>query len=348
LAVVAALDEALELKRSGQLDAAVIALEGVLARTPAHPLALAYLAEVQLKRGRLTDASSVLDRAESAAGTTAFTARLRGDVAYQQERWADASRAYGDADALGDRGTWALVQQARCRLRLRDVDGARGAASRAVEREPDSPSGWVVLGDIALRQDALADAETMYLRAHERAPGDQWAYAKLIEVRLLQLPAERREKEISVLLKTVGKDNRHLVGVLARLQSRDGNNDAAAKAWGERSRRTGDFYARKMQGFALRKAGRLDEAAAILGACLVEKPDDVILFRTYVGMQRGRGAFEELRRTLEQALPDGGSRRGAFFGELRKLPPPENAPERDAPAAVDLARGTAPATDARS
>jgi hypothetical protein len=81
-----------------------------------------------------------------------------------------------------------------------------------------------------------------------------------------------------------------------------------------------------MQGFALRKAGRLDEAASILGACLVETPDDLILFRTYVGLQRSRGAIEELRQTLEQALPGAGSRRGAFFGELRKLPAPDSTP----------------------
>ena len=215
------------------------------------------------------------------------------------------------------------MQLARSRLRLRDVDGARGAASRAVERDPDGAAGWVVLGDIAMRAKSLGDAEAMYQRAHERAPDDQWAYSKLVEVRLLQLPEERRAKEIAVLLKTTAKDNRHLVGVLARLRSRDGDDEAAARTWGERSRRTGDFYARKMQGFALRRAGRLEEAAAVLGGCVVEKPDDLILFRTYVGLQHKRGAVEELRHTLEQALPAAGSRQGALYGELRKLPPPD-------------------------
>jgi predicted Zn-dependent protease len=81
---VSALGEALELKRSGQLDAAVIALEGVLAVSPSHPLALAHLAEVQLKRGRPQEAAAALDRAESAGGTTAFSARLRGDLAYKR------------------------------------------------------------------------------------------------------------------------------------------------------------------------------------------------------------------------------------------------------------------------
>lgn len=320
------LDEALRLKRAGDLDAALIALEGVLGRSPSHPIALANLADIQLRRGRSDEAAVALDRAESAAGTTAFTARVRADVHYQAKRWREAARSYADAHALGDRGTWSLVQLARCRLRLGDVEGARGAASQAAEADPGSPSAWVVLGDIALRADDFDDAEAMYGRAHERAPGDEWAYAKLVEVRLLRLPPDRRDQEIQVLLKTGGGANKHLLGVLARARSQGGDEESAASAWEERARRTGDVYARKMQGFALRRAGKLDEAAAVLGPCLVDQPEDLILFRTYVGMQRKRGAVDELRATLEEALPRAGSRRGAFYGELRKLPAPDPAP----------------------
>lgn len=295
------LDEALRLKRAGDLDAALIALEGVLGRSPSNPVALANLADVQLKRGRPQEAALALDRAEAATGTTALTARFRGDLHYQARRWAEAARSYADADALGDRGAWSLVQLARCRLRVGDPEGARGAASRAVERDPTSASAWVVLGDIAVREERLDDAEAMYRRAHEHAPADQWAYAKLVEARLLRLPAERRDREIQVLLHSTGQDNRHLLGVLARLRSQEGDDEAAARTWEER-------------------------AAAVLGPCLVDQPEDLVLFRTYVGLQRKRGALDELRSTLEQALPRAGGRKGAFFGELRKLPSPSPSP----------------------
>ncbi|MDP9069692.1 MAG: tetratricopeptide repeat protein [Actinomycetota bacterium] len=320
-----ALDEALRLKRSGELDAAVIALEGVLSRSPSHPVALAHLADVQLKRGRLEEASGALDRAEAAAGTTRFTARLRGDLCYRAGRWKDAARHYQDAGALGDESSWPLVQLARCRVRIGDFDGARGTAAQAAERDPGSAAPWVLLGDVALREQRLEDAEAMYARAHERAPDDQWAYAKLVEARLLRLPPERLEREIEVLLKTTGRDNKHLLGVLARLRSQQGDEEEAARAWGQRAR-AGDVFARKQEGFALRKAGKLEEAAAVLGPCLAADPEDRYVFSSYVSLQRQRGAFEELRRTLEEALPRAGSRRGAFYGALRKLPPADAAP----------------------
>jgi tetratricopeptide (TPR) repeat protein len=318
---VPALDGALELKRSGDLEGAVIALEAVLGERPSDPIALAHLADAQIRRGRLEEAGAALDRAEAQAGATVFTSRLRGDVHYKGGRWAEAAGGYQDAVALGDRDIWSLVQLARCRLRLGDLDGAQGAASQAVERDPESSSAWVALGDVALRANRLDEAETRYQRAHELVPADQWAYAKLVEARMMKLAPEKRDREIEVILKTTGRDNKHLVGVLARLRSQQGDQDAAAQAWG-RQAQAGDLYARKQQGFALRKAGRLDQAADVLAPCLLAEPEDRYVFSSYVSLQTERGAFEELRATLQEALPRAGSRRGAYYGALRKLPPP--------------------------
>jgi Flp pilus assembly protein TadD len=213
------------------------------------------------------------------------------------------------------------VQLARCRLRGGDLDGAQGAASQAVERDPQSPSAWVALGDVSLRANRLDEAEARYRRAHQLAPADQWAYAKLVEARVMKLAPDKRDRQIDVLLKTTGRGNKHLVGVLAKLRSEQGDQEAAAQAWGHRAR-AGDLYARKQQGFALRKAGRLDEAAAVLAPCLLAEPEDRYVFSSYVSLQTKRGAFEELRATLQDALPRAGSRRGAYYGALRKLPPP--------------------------
>jgi tetratricopeptide (TPR) repeat protein len=327
------LNEALRLKRAGDYDGAVIALEAVLSRQPRHPLALAQLADVQLRRGRLQEAAATLDRAEAAGGATAFTCRLRGDVQYRSGHFAEAATSYRDASALGDSDSWPLVQLARCRLRLGDLEGARGAASAAAERDPGKAAPWVVLGDAAVKGGQPEEAEAHYRRAHEREPDDEWAYAKLVEVRLAQLPEDRREQEIRVLMKT-SRQNRHLAGVLANLRKARGDSEGAAEVWASRAR-DGDRYARKQEGFALGKAGRLDEAAAVLGACLAEDPEDRFVFSSYVSVQRRRGATEELRRVLEGALPRAGSRRGAYYGELRKLA----AADPDAAASDDPAGG---------
>ena len=113
-----------------------------------------------------------------------------------------------------------------------------------------------------------------------------------------------------------------LLGVLARLRSDRGDEQRAAEAWRQASElEGGDLYARKMEGYALRRAGKLEQAAAVLRECLLADPEDVILFRTYVHLERRRGAVDDLRATLETLLPRAGSRRGPIYGELRKLGP---------------------------
>jgi tetratricopeptide (TPR) repeat protein len=313
------LERALELKRSGRLDEAVIALEALLADEPRNAFALAHLAHCQLRRHRPVEALAELEKADSAGGVTAFTARLRGDALYRLGRHREAGRAYEEADALGDRSPWTLAQLARCRLRQNDVDGARDAAARAVEREPEAAPGWVVLGEVAARAGDAAAAEGNFARAHELAPADQYAYARLVEARLLQLSPEECGRELDVLLRSSGRGNRHLGAVLARLRSQLGDDAGAAAAWRSSRSSGADLFARAQEGYALRRAGRLAEAAVLLRDVLLQDPGDVILFKTYVSLQRQLGALDELQQTLQELLPIAGRRRGAVYGELRKL-----------------------------
>ncbi|HEY4025809.1 MAG TPA: tetratricopeptide repeat protein [Candidatus Dormibacteraeota bacterium] len=313
------LEHALELKRRGRLDEAVIALEAVLVDEPRNAFALAHLAHCQLRRRRPADALAELEKAETAGGVTAFTAHLRGDAFYRLNRHRDAGRAYEEADALGDRSAWNLAQLARCRLRDNDVDGARDAASRAVEREPGAATGWVALGDVAARAGDGAQAEAHFQRAHELAPDDQYAYARLVEARLLQLPPDDRGRELEVLLRSSGRGNRFLDAALARLRREQGDEDGAAAAWRRSRGSRDDLFARAQEGYALRRAGRFQEAAVLLRDVLMEDPGDVILFKTYVSLQRQLGALDELQQTLHALLPIAGPRRGAVYGELRKL-----------------------------
>jgi predicted Zn-dependent protease len=314
------LRDALQLVRAGDLDKAVLALETLLAHNPSDPLALAHLAEVQIRRARRSEAVLCLDRAEAVAGTTALTARLRGDLHYKASRFAEAAKCYQDADALGDKGAWSLVQLARCRLRLRDIEGARGAASKAVESHPGDTGGWLVLGDIAKREGRLKDAEEMYSRAHDAAPADAFAYARLIEARVSALPPESAAREVEVLLRTTARGNRHLQALLARLRADQGSVGQAADTWAQALAEKGDPFSRRMYAFSLIKAGRRDEAVPVLAQALADDPANVVVFRNYVRLQRERGALGELRATLEQLLPRAGERSGAFHGELRKLP----------------------------
>jgi tetratricopeptide (TPR) repeat protein len=311
-------------ERAGQLDQRVIALEGVLARQPTNAVALADLAQAQLRRRRYAEAAECLDRAEALAGTTATTARLRGDLSYAQRRWAQAASSYREADALGDKGTWSLEHLARSYVHMKDFEAAKGAASKAAERAPSDPRGWLVLGEIALAEERLADAEAFLARANEAAPKDEYVYAKLVEARVLQLPEDRQVGEVEVLLRTTAKGNRFVQQLLAKLQDARGELDKAAETRAKAVEASGDAFSRAAYAFSLKKAGRLDEAARALAECLADDPTDPVIYKNYVALQKTRGALAELRSTLEELLPRAGERHGAYMGQLKKLPPAES------------------------
>ena len=91
---------------------------------------------------------------------------------------------------------------------------------------------------------------------------------------------------------------------------------------------------------------RLAEAAAVLGPCLLAEPEDQYVFSSYVSIQRERGALDELRATLEAALPRAGRRQGAYFGAIRKLPVADRQPVPAVPDAPEVP-GTAGGADPR-
>ncbi|MGH2719948.1 MAG: tetratricopeptide repeat protein [Actinomycetota bacterium] len=311
-------DEVIRLKRASRWAEAVVLLESILAASPADAQALTQLADVHVRERRFREAEAVLDQAEVLAGTTADSAAIRGNLRYGQDRMKDAVAAYREAAGLSDRATWPLLQLARIHLRQGALDAARGAAMQAAERDPKSGSPWLLLAQVA-QKEGRPDAVELLEKAHELSPADHFIYARLIEAKLAGLPPEEQEREVEVLLRTGGGDNEYLVGVLAKLRKEAGNDRGAAAVWRSAREQKGSAHARKMEAYALRRAGSFEEAAALFRTCLLEEPEDMVLMRTYVSMQTKRGATDQLRETLEQMLPVAGSRRGAVYGELKKL-----------------------------
>jgi predicted Zn-dependent protease len=300
-------------------DDRVIALESLLVHEPSNAEALLALARSQLRRGQTEAALQALDRAEAITGVSVRTARIRGETLHRAGRHADAADALQEAVTLGEQDLWPLIQLGRCRIRTGELEKAHEAGVQAVERSPGSPAGWALLADIAIKERDLMQAEQLMTQAHACDPGNEYAYARLIEVRLLRLPPEERDQEVQVLLRSTGRSNPHLLNVLAKVKSELGDDGAAAGVWGESHAQRPHPYARKMQAYALRKAGRLAEAARLMRACLLDDPKDVVLFNAYLHLQRERGATAELEDTLLELVPIAGERRGAVFNALRKV-----------------------------
>jgi Flp pilus assembly protein TadD len=89
-----------------------------------------------------------------------------------------------------------LMQQARALLQLKDFQGARSAAHKALQRDPMDPETFQVLGRISLDEGALKDAIQQFERAVELEPEHGYA---LNNLGFAYLRANENEKAVLVL-----------------------------------------------------------------------------------------------------------------------------------------------------
>jgi Tfp pilus assembly protein PilF len=139
---------------SGSPTEAARQFEAILAANPNDADALGGLGIVRLRQGNQPEARRLLERAVAADPARA----------QQWQRALDAASYSTD------------LAEAQARLRRNDLEGADQAARRAAMREVDDRSdAEVVLGELALRRNDPAGAETRFRAALSRRPGFQAA-----------------------------------------------------------------------------------------------------------------------------------------------------------------------------
>ncbi len=217
-------------RAEAQLDASLRSYEQL--GTPRHVFALARLAELRVRQGRLGDAEQLLTGHEDhavAAGALAGLALARGDAGLASavlERWL---RARGDDRALQ---AALLPLLADARLRCGDVAGARAAATRLRElgetlSRPnlvalaDLADGTAPPGDGAALEAALEGFRHLGMpleegrallalaaRCAESAPELAVLQARAARDRFEQLGARRHADEAAALLRSLGAAGR--------------------------------------------------------------------------------------------------------------------------------------------
>ena len=267
----------------------------------------------------LADAADALERAEAVAGTTASTARIRGDLRYRERRWREAARCYADAECWGTgaRGRSCSSHGATSAwTRWR----RRGGCVPSGERNEADASALVVLGEVALRDGREDDAVHHFERAHERGTRRR--------VRLRQADrgpgpaaapriASARSRSCSgATTRATATCSECWPGCAPRRRRPAGGRDLGRPAQApRRPLRPQDGGLRPAQG------GRPGAGGRPVPRLPLEDPEDLILFRTFVHLQRSRGALETAFDPRGvgapgRRAPGGGVRRAAQAGPV--------------------------------
>lgn len=249
--------------QANRLNEAARAFEAAIAANPNDADALGGLGVVRLREGRAAEARDLLTRAIAA----------------------DPSRAQNWRQAL-DGATYTLeLAEGRALLRRGDVDGAEAVLRRAVARDAaDRTDAETLLGDVALRRNDPAAAETRFRTALARRPGFAPAEQGLEQ-------ALRRQNRIA-----------EADEIARRIR-------VAQPAGGGRA--TGGNAGRLRAEAA--RASDSTAAAALLRAALAEAPDDPWIRLDLARALARQGQGSEARAIVEGPLTDGRAGAEAIF-----------------------------------
>jgi len=322
-AVGEALAKVRTLRNRGHVREAFTAAERAAARWPEHRAVKAARADLLVRTGRLAEAERVVAEvlAEDAQHAGALIAR--GDLAAARGRHEAALADY----RLAARAPGALRaaphvmrKQARALARLGRGDEALAVLDEALARHPGEVGlaverGWLLAG-AGRHAEAAALAEAL-AAAHA---GDAAVRGLALELRTRGRPSGEVARELDGVLCTLaGRADAQLWAVRARRASEQGDWPRAAESWMavhalDGARRP----ARRMAGFAYRKAGQPALAARCLEPEFLANPGDHPVRACLLASLADNGESERAIALVERALAERPDLRG-LWGVRRKL-----------------------------
>jgi tetratricopeptide (TPR) repeat protein len=142
----------------GKLDGAAESLEQYLRKRRDDAEALVLLGDVRARLERWTEAEEAYRRASTlGAPSSVWRSRARADL--ELDAPARALESLATAARVGDNSPESFVVAARACLALEDLVNARIAIGEALRRDPATPGGHEVAGEIELAAGDLAAAE---------------------------------------------------------------------------------------------------------------------------------------------------------------------------------------------
>lgn len=297
------LDAAIEAQRRGKLEGALELYRRVLAREPAHALALGLAGSAEAERGNGVEALALLRRAAELRPDDPRILVSLGSVLHEQGRAAEAAqtaeRAVRLAPSLAQ--SWTLLAQ----IVLRHPPG--GEALAALKRlSPLYPAGpediYLSLGAALQKAGRVADAIEVLRESLRVRPGSIETYR-----RLGRLCANRGEWEsaaaCSLQITRLHPDDASAWLELAVARREQERREEAAMAFETAHRlRPDDPGILSDLGALFLRCGRVRDAEHVVNRALALRPDHAPALCNRANVLRALGRFAEAEAALRAAL----------------------------------------------
>ncbi|MBU0702040.1 tetratricopeptide repeat protein [bacterium] len=313
------LNEAIQLKNNRKLDEALAIFLELIDEQPQDDYLLSNLGHLYFKMNNYENSLIMIERACNIKKQGEFVLKLKADVLMRLGRVDEAENILVEMLSRGF-NLDVIKRLIKCLIEQKRFGDALNQINRALQVVEYDRDMEITHGEVLVKLDKFDDASDCFKRIISHNPSDEFAYLRLIMIKLEHKSHEEVVEELRGILKIPSRSaNAYLHDLLARAYKETKRYEDALREYQESLRLKPDnLFTRKQLGFCYARMKDYDGVINTLSCCLLNDPDDIYvrnsLFSAYRQTKRLKD-MEELIAELIAKYPDNKK----LFGIMRKL-----------------------------
>jgi tetratricopeptide (TPR) repeat protein len=313
------LNTGIKLKREKKFNEALGIFLELLEECPQDTYLLANLGHLYFLMKDYESALKMLERACNIKPQGEFVLKLKADVLLKLNRAEEAE--YVLQKILDKKFDLEIVKQlVKCYIQQSKFHDALQLITRAMNIIDYDRDLELMHGEILSQLNMYQEAEECFKRIISHNPEDNFAYLRLVMIKLKCKSNQEVINELKNILTIPSKrNNAYLHGLLAEAYQRMGMYKDALKEYKEALKLNPDnIFIRKHLGFCYSKLGTYDEVINMLRECIHISPDDPYVRSTLLAAYRKTNRLSEAKELLKELIIKYPNKK-SFWGILKKI-----------------------------
>ncbi len=297
------LKKAIELKRDRQLDKAMIFFDEILSEGKDDAFFLSNLAHLYCLRKDYKRALNIIEKSIQIKTPTQFVKNLKVKILTELERNNEAEVSLHQLlQTEVDKET--VKKLIKLYLKERRFKEALAQVNQSLECLGYDRDIMLLKGEILEKLDDKEGAESIFKLIIEQSPADEFAYARLITLKLEDKSADEVIHELEMIISIPSKStNAYLRCPLAKAYKKKGRYQDAIREYQEAIKLKPDYlFAKKQLGFCFSKMKDYPFVIQTLAEVFAEDPEDTYVRTTLISAYKKAGRLSEAKELLNSIL----------------------------------------------
>ncbi len=313
------LNEAIQLKNNRKLNEALAIFLELMDEQPQDDYLLSNMGHLYFKMNSYENSLMMLERACGIRKQGEFVLKLKADVLMKLGRMDEAEDILLSMSLKGF-NLDVIKRLIKCFVEQKKFGDALNQINRALQVVEYERDMEITHGEVLIKLGRIDEAGKCFERIIKQNPSDEFAYLRLIMIKLEHKPQEEVIEELRGILKIPSRSaNAYLHDLLARAYKEIGRYEDALREYQESLRLKPDNpFTRKQLGFCYARMKDYDGVIRTLSCCLLNDPDDTFVRSALLSAYRLAKRLDEARKLFTELInkyPD----KKNLFGIMRKI-----------------------------